>query len=316
MKTALITGAAGYLGSHLAKALKKSGWKVVGLDIKDTASEYIDLFSRSDVCDKSSLFHLFDKVKFDAVFHFAGRIEVGESVKYPVEFYRNNTIGTITLLEIMDYFGVKNIVYSSTAAVYESKNELIKETDKVTPFNSPYGGSKYASELAIRQSGINHVIFRYFNLAGADPDCEMGECHNPETHLIPKVLQNLNKIVEIYGTDYNTEDGTCIRDYVHVSDVADAHILAADYLLQGNDSLILNLGTGKGESVVSVINKIIDITKEPKVDIKTLPRRDGDPPMLVADITLAKKILHYRPKHDILSILETAYKWHLKQNGK
>ncbi len=153
-------------------------------------------------------------------------------------------------------------------------------------------------------------------MAGADPENDIGECHEPETHLIPKTLQNLNTFVEIYGTNYNTEDGTCIRDYVHVSDIATAHLLAAKHLLAGKESHILNLGTGNGESVVSIISKIIDITKEPMVNVVTLPRREGDPDILVADITLAKKILNYQPKHDIISILQTAYNWHLKQNGK
>ena len=313
MKTVLITGAAGYLGSHLAKTLKKSGWKVVGLDVRHTWCEYLDLFAQMNVCDKESLFALFNKVKFDTVFHLAGRIEVSESVKDPVEFYYNNTHGTISLLNAMKAFDVKNIVYSSTAAVYQSKNEPIKETDNVTPFNNPYGGSKYAAELAIQQSGLNYVIFRYFNLAGADPDGEMGECHDPETHLIPKILQNLNNFA-IYGKDYDTPDGTCVRDYVHVSDVADAHSLAAEYLHKNNTNQILNLGTGKAYSVQEIVNLIEKITTK-KVNYRYEDRRAGDPPYLFADISLAKQILTYRPKHDIISIIQTANTWHDK-NGK
>jgi len=316
MKTALITGVSGYLGSHLAKELKKSGWKVVGIDVKHTSNQYVDFFQTCDVNDSKALHTLFDKIKIDVVFHLAGKIEVGESVKEPTVYYHNNTAGTNTLLNAMLYWGTKNIIYSSTAGVYKSKTETITEIDEVNPLNNPYAGSKYCAELAIRQSGLNYIIFRYFNLAGSDPDGEFGENHVPETHLIPKILQNLNNDVEIYGTNYNTEDGTCVRDYVHVSDVANAHILAADHIMAGKESHILNLGTGKGESVISIIKKIIEITKSSMTNMVTLPRRIGDPDMLVADITLAKKILTYTPKHDIISILQTAYNWHLKQNGK
>ena len=167
-----------------------------------------------------------------------------------------------------------------------------------------------SAEYAIQQSGLKHIIFRYFNLAGADPDGEMGEDHDPETHLIPRIIQNLNN-VEVYGKDYNTTDGTCVRDYVHVCDVAEAHLNAAKYLVEGNKPIILNLGTGKGYSVdkiITLIEKIID----KQIDVTYLPRRPGDPAKLVANVDLAKKVLNYRPKHDIMSILQTAYNWHTK----
>ena len=307
MKTALITGVSGYLGSHLAKTLKKAGWKVVGLDKKTTTNQYVDLFYPCDVNDSESLHILFDKVNIDTVFHLAGRIEVGESVKYPTVFFHNNTAGTNTLLDVMTYWGVKKIVYSSTAGVYESKTDALKENDKVAPMNNPYAASKYAAELAIKHSGIDYVIFRYFNLAGADTDCEMGECHEPETHLIPRILQNLNNFT-IYGNDYDTPDGTCVRDYVHVSDVADAHLLAAEYLGHGGSPQTVNLGTGKGYSVQEIVNLVKKITGE-NVQYKYEPRRAGDPPYLFANINYATDLLTYQPKHDIISIIETAYNW-------
>ena len=313
MKTALITGASGYLGSHLAKTLKQAGWKVVGLDVEHTNNEYLDLFYPCNVTDKESLNHLFDKVNIDTVFHLAGRIEVGESVKFPTTFYHNNSTGTNTILDVMKYWGVNNIVYSSTAGVYETKTDAIKENDKLNPFNNPYAGSKYCAELAIKQSGLNYIIFRYFNLAGADPENEMGECHQPETHLIPRILQNLNNFT-IYGNDYDTPDGTCVRDYVHVSDVADAHLLAGEYLAKHNSPQTINLGTGKGYSVQEIVNLVQKITGE-KVTYRYEPRRAGDPPYLFADISFASDILKYRPKHDIISIIQTAYNWQNKDDN-
>jgi UDP-glucose 4-epimerase len=312
MKTALITGVSGYLGSHLAKALKKTNCKVVGLDKKHTSNQYVDLFYACDITDLDSLSIVFNKVKIDTVFHLAGRIEVCESNKNPIEFYRNNVNGTINVLNAMKTFGVDKIIYSSTAGVYKTKNEPITEVDEVNPFNNPYSGSKYCAEMAIRQSGIKHIIFRYFNLAGADPDGEFGECHEPETHLIPRILQNLNSF-EIYGEDYETPDGTCIRDYVHVSDVADAHILAAEKLEE--NSAIINLGTGQGHSVKEIIEIVGNIAKRP-VGYSYKPRRQGDPPKLVANINSAKNLLNYQPKHDILSILKTAYEWQKRHDGK
>jgi UDP-glucose 4-epimerase len=314
MKTALITGVSGYLGSHLAKTLKQSGWKVVGIDIKHTDNYYVDYFSGIDVRDAEALHMLFDKINIDTVFHLAGRIEVGESVKYPQTFFDNNTHGTNVLLDVMKFWGVNKIVYSSTAGVYESKTDAIREDDKVNPMNNPYAASKYSAELEIRLSGVNYIIFRYFNLAGADPDNEMGECHNPETHLIPRILQNLNNFT-IYGNDYDTPDGTCVRDYVHVSDVADAHLMAAEYLGRGGSPQIVNLGTGKGYSVQEIVNLVKKITGN---DVKYTyeARRQGDPPFLFANINFASDLLKFRPKHDIISILQTAYNWHLKNDSE
>jgi UDP-glucose 4-epimerase len=317
MKTALITGVSGYLGSHLAKALKKDGWKVVGLDIhkRKEKSKYVDEFFHYDlaVCNLTD-FEFFERHDFDVVFHLAGKIDVAESVVKPIEYFNVNTAGTINLLDVMDLYGVENIIFSSTAAMYCSSDELLRETDQVNPHNNPYAASKYAAELAITQSKMNHVIFRYFNLAGADPEGEMGECHDPETHLIPKIFQNLNNFF-INGKDYSTLDGTCIRDYVHVSDVADAHVAAANYLLQGKKSCIMNLGTEKGYSIKEIINLVENVTGE-KVNYTYKDRRQGDPAHLVADSKLANKYLNFQPKHDIISIIKTAYEWHLKHGTK
>lgn len=312
-KTALITGGSGYLGNHLAKDLKQKGWEVVTLDRKTCTNKYVDSHFRGDVRDAEVLMQIFETYNVNTVFHLAGRIEVGESFKDPTLFYDVNLGGTCKLLHMMKLYGVSNIVYSSSAAVYKQQGRNLKEDDEIA-HNSPYGYTKYASEWAIRDSNLNYVIFRYFNLAGADQDNEFGESHNPETHLIPRILQNLNK-VQIYGKDYFTNDGTCIRDYVHVSDVASAHADGADYLNASGQSAILNLGTGVGYSVLEIIGKIEEVTQQ-KITYEILPRRPGDPMRLVADVTLAEKVLNFRPKYDIMNILKTAYNWQIKQNGK
>ena len=245
------------------------------------------------------------------VFHLAGRIEVGESVENPELFWDVNVGGTTNLLNIMKEHNVRNIVYSSTAGLYRSTGTDLSEKDQIDD-NNPYANSKYAAECAIRNSTMNHIIFRFFNLAGADPDGEMGEMHNPETHLIPVMFENLNNFV-INGKDYRTPDGTCIRDYVHVSDVADAHVAAADYMQtrMANQPTLFNLGTGKGHSVLEVIQTAVEELKIP-INYTFGKKREGDPPRLVAITDLAKKYLKFKPKHDLKSILRTAYAWYEK----
>ena len=274
---------------------------------------YYDSFQLIDVRDRHLIDSYFFRHKIDAVFHLAGRIEVGESTKYPTEFWEVNVAGTCIILNAMKHYGVKYILYSSTAGVYYPGNLPIKE-DSMVVDNHVYGSSKFAAENAILGSGIKHIIFRYFNLAGADPENDIGENHEPETHLIPRILQNLNSF-ELYGDNYDTPDGSCIRDYVHVSDVAEAHISGVNYLMNGGESQLLNLGTGKGHSNYEIINLIIDELGLP-VKYKVKARREGDPDRLVADITLAQKVLNYQPKHDIISILKTAYEWHKKYDKK
>lgn len=301
---ALVTGGSGYLGSVLSKKLKLSGWDVTTLDIKPTTHKYFDAWYNIDITDYQKLNSFLSEHKFDVVFHLAGRIEVGLSAKESTEFWRVNTGGTINLLHAMKNNGMKKIVYSSTAGVYWAGAVKIPE-DECTTNNHVYGTTKKAAEDAIIDSGLQYVIFRYFNLAGADGD--VGENHEPETHLIPAILQNLNNF-HVYGDDYRTHDGSCVRDYVHVADVADAHLSAVEYLENGGTSDIFNLGTGEGHSIFEIIDLI---RKELGVSVNytVMPRRQGDPDRLVADITYASEVLNYRPKHDILSILKSAYEW-------
>lgn len=311
-KTALVTGGAGYLGSVLSKHLKADGWTVICLDIKKPKHNYYDWYWDYDITDCNLVDIVFrESQKIDAVFHLAGRIEVGESMKNPTEFWEVNTGGTCILLNAMKKYGVDKIVYSSTAGVYKAVDYRILECDELAN-NHVYGNSKYAAECAIRDSGLKYVIFRYFNLAGAEDD--VGENHEPETHLIPSILQNLNSF-QLYGNDFDTKDGTCIRDYVHVSDVADAHILAINYLSEGGESETFNLGTGKGHSNQEIMTLITELFPV-KITYDILPRRQGDPDQLVADITFARRVLNYRPKHDIISILKSAYEWNEKTYEK
>jgi UDP-glucose-4-epimerase GalE len=233
-------------------------------------------------------------------------------MKEPTEFYSVNTGGTCNVINAMVRHGVKNLVFSSTAAVYQASNDPLKEDDAKFD-NSPYGNSKLCAETAIKASGLNYVIFRYFNLTGADPEGEFGEAHEPETHLIPRLIQNLNNF-QINGTDYNTPDGTCIRDYVHVTDIADAHNSAAEYLLKDGKSTTMNLGTGQGLSILQIISKLEEVTGK-KVNYTVNPRRPGDADSLIADTSLAVQVLNFSPKHDIISILKTAYDWH-NRNGE
>jgi UDP-glucose 4-epimerase len=312
MRTALVTGGAGYLGSHLAKALKKAGYTTYCYDIKSPRNMlYWDDALIGDIRDLF-LERAFKRPnKIDVVFHLAGRIEVGESIENPELFWDVNVGGTTNLLTTMREFDVRNIVYSSTAGLYRSSGTDLSEKDQIAD-NNPYANSKYAAECAIRNSTMNHIIFRFFNLAGADPDGEMGEMHNPETHLIPVMFENLNNFI-INGKDYRTSDGTCIRDYVHVSDVADAHVAAAEYMQtrMTNQPTTFNLGTGKGHSVLEVIKTATEELKIP-INYTFGEKREGDPPRLVAITDLAKKYLKFKPKHDLKSILRTAYAWHEK----
>ena len=318
MRTALITGGAGYLGSHLAKALKKAGYYTICFDIKIPKSDlYWSNYHSGDIRSHQDLSHVFSIWKPDIVFHLAGRIEVGESVKNPELFWNVNVGGTCNLLHMMRKFNVSNIVYSSTAGVYRSQFTSLSEKAEIDN-NNPYANSKYAAECAIRDAKINSIIFRFFNLAGADPDGEMGEDHDPETHLIPLMFKSLNnEEFIVYGNDYQTIDGTCIRDYVHVSDVAEAHLLADEYLQNKgkNQPRLFNLGTGKGYTVLQVIDAA---KKELNVSIQYSigKRREGDPRRLVANSDAVKEYLNFKPKHDLKSILRTAYNWYERQRDR
>lgn len=312
-KTALVTGGCGYLGSHVCKYLTLADWNVIIFDIKGLwkpHSYYNHYYGFSDIRDRCDLNRVFNEHKIDTVFHFAGRIEVGESMKNPIEFWDVNVGGTVNVLCAMKKYGVENIIFSSTAAVYEPTSYPIKEHYNRAN-NSVYGNTKIVCERMIEDSQLNYGIFRYFNLAGCDEEADIGENHDPETHLIPNIFKYLNNFT-INGNDYNTDDGTCVRDYVHVSDVAKAHIMGAEYI-QNNKSFTLNLGTGKGHSILDIIKVVEEVTGK-KVQYKIGPKRQGDPDYLVASINRAKELLGYQPKHDIHSIVETAYKWHKLTN--
>ena len=318
MRTALVTGGSGYLGSHLGKALKKAGYYTVCFDIKTPQNDlYWDVYHPGDTRSYQDLSRVFTNWPPHIVFHLAGRIEVGESVLHPEEFWDVNVSGTCNLLYTMRRFDVKNIVYSSTAGVYRSQFTSLSEKSEIDN-NNPYANSKYAAECAIRDAKVNHIIFRFFNLAGADPDGEMGEDHHPETHLIPLMFKSLNnEEFIVYGNDYQTVDGTCIRDYVHVSDVAEAHLLADEYLQKkgNNQPSLFNLGTGKGYTVLQVIDAAKQELNVP-IQYKIGKRREGDPRRLVANSDAAKEHLNFKPKHDLKSILRTAYNWYERQRER
>tara|TARA_X000001388_G_C2224451_1_gene120602 strand:+ start:721 stop:1656 length:936 start_codon:yes stop_codon:yes gene_type:complete len=307
----LVTGGAGYLGNHIAKELNKAGHYVICLDKRETNCKYYHKKVIQDLSSSPRELIPILQSGIDTVFHLAGRIEISESYERLIEFWEDNVYGTTQLIKFMKIFDVKNIIYSSSAGVYKAKDRPLKETDEIA-FNNPYANTKIAAESIIRDSGLNHVIFRFFNLAGADPDGEMGECHDPETHLIPLVFEKINNFV-INGDTYNTNDGTCVRDYVHVTDIAKAHLNARDYLKKGGKSDTFNLGFGHGYSIIEVIELIKDYCS---LDVKYTigEKRKGDPSSLVADISKARKILNYRPDYGIIEIIRTAYNWH--KNGK
>ena len=317
----LVLGGAGYIGSHTALELIKKGHEVVVVD--NLVTGYVKAvpekatFYQGDIRDFDFLDDLFKKEKIDAVIHFAAFSLVGESVTNPLKYYDNNLYGTKVLLDAMIKNDIKKIVFSSTAATYgEPENIPILETDRTCPTN-PYGETKLAMEKmfhwASKAHGLSYVSLRYFNACGADATGQIGEAHNPESHLIPLVLQVPNgkrESVSIYGTDYDTPDGTCIRDYIHVTDLAEAHILAVEYLAKCGESNIFNLGNGVGYSVREVIETARRVTGHP-IPATEVPRRAGDPARLVASGEKAKNILGWEPKIKQLDeIVESAWKWH------
>ncbi len=316
----LITGGAGYVGSHVNKLLSNRGYETLVLDnLVHGHREFVKWgkFVFCDLADKERLRRVFKEHNIDAVMHFAAFAYVGESVMEPHKYYMNNVRNTLNLLEVMLEFGVEYMVFSSTCAVYGEPEEIpIPETHPRNPIN-PYGRSKLMIEEILKDYskayGLKYVSLRYFNAAGADPECEIGEWHEPETHLIPLVLYTAlgrKEHVQIYGTDYPTPDGTCIRDFIHVNDLADAHILALDYLLKERRSDVFNLGNGRGFSVREVIHTAQEVVGKP-IPYVEAPRREGDPPILVASNTKAQKILGWRPRYnDLETIVRTAWEWY------
>lgn len=317
----LVLGGAGYIGSHTATEILDNGHEVVIADNLVTGyREAIPekaTFYQGDLRDKDFLVDLLNKEKVDAVIHFAAFSLVGESVTNPLKYYENNLYGTKVLLDAMIETGVDKIVFSSTAATYgEPENIPILESDRTCPTN-PYGETKLAMEKMIswaaKAHGLHFVSLRYFNACGAHKSGKIGEAHNPESHLIPLVLQVPNgkrEFVSIYGNDYDTPDGTCIRDYIHVTDLAKAHILAVEYLMNGGESDIFNLGNGVGYSVKEVIETARKVTGHP-IPAKEEARRAGDPARLVASGKKAKEILGWEPEiKDLADIINSAWKWH------
>lgn len=317
----LVLGGAGYIGSHTVYELIDNGADVVVADNLQTghlqALHPKARFYEGDIRDKAFLDNLFKKEKIDAVIHFAANSLVGESMVEPLKYYDNNLYGTMVLLKSMVENGIDKIVFSSTAATYgEPESIPILETDKTEPTNT-YGETKLSMEKMFKwvsqAHGMRYVSLRYFNACGAHLSGKIGEAHNPESHLIPIILQVPNgqrKSVAIYGEDYNTKDGSCVRDYIHVTDLAQAHILAVKYLENGGESNVFNLGNGVGFSVKEVIETARKVTGHP-IPAVVSSRRAGDPAVLIASSTKAKEILGWTPKHDSLEeIIATSWKWH------
>ena len=326
--TILVTGGAGYIGSHVVLALKQAGYQVLVLDSlvyghQDLVEGVLQVpLVVGDIGDRPLLDHLFATQDIAAVMHFSAYAYVGESVTEPAKYYRNNVVGTLTLLEAMLAANVKNFVFSSTCATYGIPHTIpITEDHPQNPIN-PYGATKLMVERILQDFapayGLKSVGFRYFNAAGADPNGQLGEDHNPETHLIPLVLQTALKkraFIEIFGTDYDTPDGTCIRDYIHVSDLASAHILGLEYLLNGGQTNFFNLGNGNGFSVKEVIETAKQVTGF-EIPVKESPRRPGDPPRLIGSSQKAKEQLGWQSQYaDLRVIMEHAWQWHQKRHG-
>ena len=317
----LVLGGAGYIGSHTALELTRIGLDVVVADSLVTghigAVPEKARFYNGDIRDREFLDDLFKREKVDTVIHFAAFSQVGESVTDPLKYYDNNLCGTKTLLEAMVRNGVDKIVFSSTAAVYGEPDRIPIPEDAPTVPTNPYGETKLAMEKMFKWTagahGLRYVSLRYFNACGADAAGTIGEDHAPESHLIPLVLQVPNgkrESISIYGTDYATPDGTCIRDYIHVTDLAQAHILAVRYLENGGGNDIFNLGNGVGYSVRQVIDAARKVTRHPIPAMET-PRRAGDPAKLVASSDKAKRVLGWRPEHESLEeIIDSAWSWH------
>ena len=322
MKNILVTGGAGYIGSHAAKALARAGYNPVTYDNLVYGNHWAvqwGPFVEGDIGDRALLLETFERHRIEAVMHFAAFAYVGESMTKPALYFENNVTKSLTLLDAMKTAGIRHIVFSSTCATYGTPDLMpITEETPQRPVN-PYGETKLMVERALhwygKAHGMTSVALRYFNAAGADPEGDIGESHMPETHLIPLILDaalGRRAAIDIYGTDYPTEDGSCVRDYIHVADLADAHVRALGYLLDGGEATVVNLGTGHGYSVREVIAAVERVTGK-RVPRREMPRRAGDPAVLIADPSRAARVLGWTPtKSDLETIIHTAWTWHLR----
>lgn len=326
----LCLGGAGYIGSHMVKQLSRAGHSVVALDNLTTGFRELACHGElvvGDLADTALLERLFAAHRFDCVMHFAAASLVGESVQNPGKYYRNNVANTLNLLEVMVRHGVKHFIFSSTAATFgEPEYVPIDEAHPQRPIN-PYGASKLMVERLLQDfyaaHGLNSVCLRYFNACGADPEGGLGECHDPETHLIPLILQAASgrrESITVFGRDYSTEDGTCIRDYIHIEDLCSAHALALEALVscEKSGALAYNLGSGQGYSVQQVIEAVERVVTEDgcTLTVEEGERRSGDPAQLVADASLVKRALGWQPQYaDLQTIIEHAWVWEKKLAG-
>jgi UDP-arabinose 4-epimerase len=325
MQTILVTGGAGFIGSHACKALARTGFRPVAFDNLERGNEWAVQWGpleRGDVRNENDLRRAFETWKPWAVMHFAAYAYVAESNSEPTKYYETNIGGTAKLLKACTAFGCREIVFSSSCATYGIPQHLpLTEGDRQQPVN-PYGYTKLVAERMLSDveaaHGIRHVLLRYFNAAGADPDGELGEMHDPETHLIPLVLLaalGRQRAINVFGNDYETPDGTCVRDYVHVSDLADAHVAALNWLAAGKPSDVFNLGNGQGFSVAQVVRVAQEITGL-SVPVNVCARRRGDPPTLISDSGKARKLLGWTPKFpELREQISHAFRWFESQSA-
>ena len=322
-KKVLVVGGAGYIGSHTCLVLAERGYQPIVFDnLSNGHSEFVRWgpLEEGDIRDRKRLDEVFANHRPDAVLHFAALIEVGESVKDPVAFYENNVVGTLTLLSAAMSAGVDAFVFSSTCATYGLPDQVpMDETHRQVPIN-PYGRTKWIIEQALKDfgtyKGLRSVMLRYFNAAGADPDGRIGEWHSPETHAIPLAIEaalGRRDGFKVFGSDYDTRDGTCVRDYIHVLDLADAHVRAVDYLLEGGETVELNLGTGTGTTVKELLAAISVVSGRP-FPVEYVGRRDGDSTSLVADNARAREVLGWQPRFSLEEIIRSAWHWHSRTN--
>ncbi|KQQ60921.1 UDP-glucose 4-epimerase [Rhizobium sp. Leaf311] len=322
-KKVLVVGGAGYIGSHTCLLLAERGYEPVVFDnLSNGHEEFVRWgpFEHGDIRDRARLDEVFSKHQPEAVLHFAALIEVGESVKNPVAFYDNNVLGALTLLSATMDAGIKAFVFSSTCATYGLPERVpLDETHPQAPIN-PYGRTKWVVEQALKDfstyKGLKSVMLRYFNAAGADFEGRIGEWHKPETHAIPLAIEaalDRRQGFKVFGTDYDTRDGTCVRDYIHILDLADAHVRAVDYLLAGGETVELNLGTGTGTTVKELLDTISEVSGRP-FPVEYTERREGDSTTLVANNDKAREVLGWEPQYTLTDIIRSAWRWHSSRN--